>query len=416
MAPVGPVTDRQALALAMQMPTKSFVRQFVAWGGKRTSAPYAFHLNCAMATLAPLLSPQILIDYHGKVPVKWWGTLIGEHGTTYKSTCLEFSEELLLEINDDLVAENVGSWEGQIESVRAQPQQLIIHSDLGAFLEQTSDGYMQNVRTQYLQLWDNRPLGRRLAGSEEGGKIVDHRVSVIGGSTPEQIEESTSSRDWSNGFMSRWCHMAGTAEKPGWERPTGGALNRDFLIERLTYVNSIPALPCAGLTDAAADMHEKFQKALHVAMEKGNSLMRGTYSRAGTLAIRAAILFCADFGGMGESSSWYITPEVLAPAYGLVKLHLQSTAWLLSTVCGTMYQRNRRAFLRLLPESGDAVDLSFIASTLRLEPRRIKDVIDGLEAECAILAVTGSRPESTAYRLRTKGVAMTHGADDANNG
>jgi len=409
----GPVRNVAVVSWVRRLPPKSFIRQYFGWAGRKTAAPFIYHISCALSCIAPLLPPQLNIPSYSAVYPLWWGTLIGEHGTTFKSTCLGFAEDLLLEINPDLVDEPAGSWEGQVESIRSQPTQLIVHSDFGTFLEQTAQGYMRGVRDYYLKLWDCRPIGRRLAGSDSGGKIVDHRVSVIGGVTPEQLEKGTSASDWENGFMSRWCHLAGVPELPGWKRPTGGDKDRKFLVEKLQIINAIPLVPCSGFTPEAAVLHERYQKGLIGAMATGSPLMRGTYSRAGTLALRIAMLLAADFDLIGGASAWVVTPEILRPAYGLVDFHLQTTAWLLATVCSTPYQRQRRSFLAVLPEDGSPVPLSYIAGSLRLEPRKLRDVITGLEAEKAVIAVTNESGEETCYKRMTRAALVTAVRSDA---
>lgn len=402
---VGLVRDADVLRVMHMMPMGSFVRAYTIWAGKKTNAPLIFHPVCALAVIAPLLSPDTYVDYYGRSYAIWWGLMIGEHGSTFKSTCLGFAEDLLVDIDELLVSEDAGSWEGQLESLRVQPTQLITHSDFGTFLAQTKQSYMRPLREFYLRLWDCRPVGRRLAKAGEG-PVKKPRASVLGGVTPEQVEQHTDEDVWSSGYMSRWFLALGVAERPSWKapaKPIDSDAARLQLLEMLKRIKAAPDTKFAGIRPDVMKKHVDWQMWLAKEMKAGHPLLRGTYSRAATLTLRLAMLLEADYGELGRKSSWFINMNTWEPAYQMVRWHIKSAAWLIESVCTNCYQRNRRAFLAALYPDGRPTPPSKLAATLRLEPRALQAVITGLQAERTIELAHENVGDEGGYRLMAGG-------------
>lgn len=415
-------TEKEVAEALCELPQDSFVRAYCRWAAANTAAPLIFHVNVALALLAVQAHDDFAVEYGGQFRLVWWAMLVGGAGDTYKSTSVFYGVDTLTPVAPQRLALDAGSWEGLLEMLALEPRQLMVHDDFEDFLKRTrGNGYQAPIRSKYLQLWNCRRVSRKLTSKKQGGadEVVQEqpRASFLVGVTPDQIEGNTDDSDWSgNGFASRWCITAGVRERPAFTLP-GGRLPdaRQWLVDRIGGIGDLTPTPCAGLTDDALRLLEGLKGWLAKKQADAPRLVRGTYSRANALAVRAAALLSLDCGEAGRASCWRIGTREMRFAIRLVGWHLRGVDFLSDFICSNDYQRKRRKVLDCLPENGGVVQRSEIARKCRYSPRDLRDVLEGLQEERTIVLCSSSNGTEQTYCRNVPGAGelAAHAAADS---
>lgn len=404
-------TEAVVLAALRDLPADSFLRQYCRWAGSNTSAPIVYHVNAGLSLLAVCAADAFSVEYAGRFRFIWWGMIVGEHGDSFKTTAVNYAEDLLRRVAPQRVGADAGSWEGLVESL-AEPwsRQLIFHGEFGSWLAKTSGrGYLSPMREQYLKLWDCREVGRRLART--GTVIAEPRVSILAAANPSELERHTDENDYNNGFMSRWCILGGKRERAPITLPGGRGHDLYlWLVDRLTDIHEITPTTWVGLDDDALALFEQWGTWAADHRDKVPRLLVGTLARSNALIIRAAALLSLDFGEAGRVGTWRIGAPAMRFAIRLAGWHLQSLETLIGSICATTYQRNRRAVLDVVPEDGTSVPRSLLARRTRLSPRDLRDVLEGLQEERTVFMAEGGDGAEAWY---ARAVVRNAGAREA---
>ena len=315
------ITEKQA-ALAVPQ-HDGFIRRYVEYAADSTDAPLSYHLGVALTTLSATVPPNLGLWFAGStLYAPLWVLLVGRSGRDRKSTAIKIGTAILRDVDPFLLGDKPGSTEGLIESLAAQPTQLVAYSEFGEFLSKTQRGYLNPMKNLYTDLWDNEPQQRRLANRVTN--VDAPRLSLLAGVTPAYLDRYSEEPDWTGGFMSRWACIHATRERDIIEPPFL-AEQREKLVQMLTERKDVPdAGTCRGFDADAGDRWREWFGGLSARHATVTEIKSGAMARAPIFAIKVALLYAYDFGRAGKDLEWLITMRELEPAIAFAELHINS--------------------------------------------------------------------------------------------
>lgn len=390
------ITDKAALKA---VPPEGLIRDYCKYALKQNSAPLAYHLLSAYVGLGSLIHSDFairVIDPQRPLRPTLWGKIVGPSGGD-KSRSIEVLCSLLREVQPLILGSVPGSSEGLFDSVEQEPRQLITISDLGGFYAKTNSGYAEPIRDELLTYYDCIEVQRRLANGNDK-RIENPRLSLLGAITPAHLEHYTDFKHWSGGFASRWVTVIATGDRFVPVAEPMDALWR-HLIETWTVHSETEYGDCVSFTPEAMKLWLKVARGLHDRTRDAGSKVGAAYSRMGVTAVRCAAICAISMGRAKVQEPWLLDEECLFRGLNIAQFQRMSTEWALRDLCVTGYQRNRRELLEYIHSAvsdptlrrpNPARMLSEISRHMRLQPRTLQDLLQGLEQEGSIVRLTAN--------------------------
>jgi len=133
------LTESEQTRLREMSPT--FVDRYVAWAKSRGDAAWQYHQVGAICILSSLLSGVVkLPTSFGVIVPNLWFMILADTTLTRKSTAMDMTMELLLDVEPDAVLATDGSLEGLLQSLSARP------SRPGVFWRDEFSGLLEMIR------------------------------------------------------------------------------------------------------------------------------------------------------------------------------------------------------------------------------------------------------------------------------
>lgn len=379
------ISEQQALAV---MPAQGFVRHYVEYAMYLTDAPAAFHLGTAVALLSTLIPPELSFRYGGKNYGVNYVMLVGASGDARKSAAMSIGTDLLRQAGG-VFMRDPQSEKGLLLELAAEPQQLLVYSELGSFLKGTQQGsHKDTLRMKLIDLWDCTPQTYKAGGTQI--EIEAPRMSLLGGVAPHLLMSSTTEEDWSSGFLNRWIILTAKRERLLSPPPIQGWPDREkALVEYLRGLQARPIGPCIAWHADALDWWREWDKAIlkTYASAVGES-RSGFLSRTSSIALRIAMAYSIDFGEASRAGggAWSLGLDVLIPACQLAELHLRSAIYIMENSMLSAAAREQRAVLDAVGD--DALTLGGILRRVRpkMDKKQVIRIVDTLVEAQAIFA------------------------------
>lgn len=209
------ITEQEAV---WATPPSGWVRDYMAFAIKQTTAPAGYHLANALALLSVTTPTSYGTSYAGDLYGNIYVLLVGRSGDDQKSSALGIGKKILYAMQDQLgvpvIGKQPGSTEGLVDSLVVQPRQIIYYSEFGAFLSkaQKKGSYFEPMKAYYTDLWDCQPIDRLKANNVVISQ-PNPRLSLAAGVSLPFLEQHTEAHDWTGGFMGRWAVIYSRRER-----------------------------------------------------------------------------------------------------------------------------------------------------------------------------------------------------------
>ena len=379
------IHEAQAIAFLQSLPEGSFVRNWAHYATFCTDAPVVYHIGCALAGLAAVAPPSLMLSMGQKTYGTIWMMLVGESGTTKKTTAINLMEDAIRAVCPLRQGSLHGSVQSFYEGLESEPIQLVVYGEFGVFLSQSAQkgSPLAPLRDAWMGAWDCRDIPYKTV--KKMRHVRDPRFSLLVGCAPGLLEENTTSFDWENGFTSRWTILYSFRERCI-VIPRGHQVSHDWCITRLAalFAGGNGIQPCQAITPEAADYYDRWFRQFQdlCASATTRSWAKSPMARVHTVALKAAILLSFDFGAASramDGRAWALElPEMIA-GIAFAELHLASMLGVVGGIGGSIFGRARRAVMATLTQ-GPLLLGEIIARCQPEIPK--KQVIDILDSTC----------------------------------
>lgn len=202
------------------MANSSFLRAYEAEMGTFTDAPDIYHRASACAIFGALLTRyKYRVVLNTGVPPRWtnlWVLLVGDSGNSRKSTALGMANEVLMRVDEAMLAPTDGSPEGFLQFlVRRHNAELnnascvLVSSEFANMLASMRKSYAEQTKTLLMELYDVLPVYKRALAKQQW-EIPRPRVSLFGAIATELLPSMSDQNDWLGGFFSRCLFIPAT--------------------------------------------------------------------------------------------------------------------------------------------------------------------------------------------------------------
>lgn len=380
------ITEVQALAA---LPPAGFLRQYCAYAARQTTAPLAYHIGVGLSLMAVTCPISYGARYAVDQRPNLFVMLAGRSGDDQKSTAIQIGREILFAARPELIGDQPGSWEGQIQSLSVQPRQLLIYPEMGKLLASTQRGYMEPYKAVLTDLADATPqqrvLAKKKAGEESTIRVDNPRLSLLGACSLPFLERHTEAVDWTGGFLGRFFLIFAARERVDpW--PYGSDAGQAELVAWIAeHAAADTAGWCLGPTSSARVTWNNWFRDVHA--RQLPELVAGARTRAPVMALKVALLLGWDYGTADLGMPWQIDHNVLEPAIAIAELYLQSVCALSERLAEHPEARTRRTVLEALTV-GVPTTLGHILTTTKFKRKSLMEVLDGLVEERALQRLT----------------------------
>jgi len=299
----------------------SFIERYITWARQVGDAAVQYHEAGAFILLSSFLAGSVrLPTRYGSISPNLWFMILADTTLTRKSTAMDLSVDLMLEIDDSLLLATDGSIEGFMQNLSTRPGQvsLFLRDEFTGFMDQMSHkDYMSGFKEFLTKLYDGRTQKRLLRKEEV--TIRDPRLILFAGGIRSKMQRIVTHEDIESGFMPRFVFITADSD-PSRVRPLGppeettdngraeilSELRQIAAAHRKTQpilfggkvVGERPAVTDAALTGPAWDRYNVVEQTLtQLGVDAGEELrdiMVPMYVRLAVSILKAAILLAAS--------------------------------------------------------------------------------------------------------------------------
>tara|TARA_R110002060_G_C2119733_1_gene98655 strand:- start:67 stop:1248 length:1182 start_codon:yes stop_codon:yes gene_type:complete len=360
------------------LPDSSWLRNYCRYASNQTTAPLAYHLGTGLALLSSTVPLDGKMRYAGDLCCTQYSMLVGRSGEDQKSTAMKIGKEIMFDAAPTTFGNRPGSFEGLIDGLANQPQQLLMYYEMGVLLASTTGGYLEALKALYTDLWDGTPQQRAKA-NDNLIKVDQPRVSIIGACAVPYLENYTKPHDWTGGFLGRWMIFYAQRERTDPD-PIGNTQGRSYLVEDLRQLAEGDDFGhCAGLSQHAYQMWSDWFFDLD--SRPIPSLIAGIRSRVPTMVRKICLILAWEQALAFGKRSWEIDETLLSAAIAFGELHLKSILGLATRIDPHHDARLRRQVLQCLPNIGDTTSLADILRTTKFRRSTIMETLETLLIE-----------------------------------
>ena len=343
------ITEQRVRSLIEQLPTNSWLRQYIVYASQQTTSPAAYHLACGLGCLSALAPSHIGIQFAAwPLRPNFYTVLVGRSGDDQKSTATHIARAVIQMANPLILQPNPVSPEGLEESIASQNKQTLIYSEFGYFLTQTKTGYGEGLKTKITDLWDCSPIGRRKSKAEDTVIVKDPRLSIMAACALPFLSEHTNAEDWTGGFLGRWFMIHAHRERmdsfPGRGKRTEAP---NVLAGALGTKSHHPHYFCGGLTEDAFQIWDEWFADLN--NRKLPKIIAGLKSRCPTHALRVILLLAYDLNYTMDHS-WKIDTRLVELGITITEMYIDSLISISENLEPDEDSRTRKKIIEYLNE------------------------------------------------------------------
>jgi hypothetical protein len=343
-----------------------------------------------MSVLSAIAGHQLTFEWAGvETNTNLYTMLVGRSGHARKTTAIRHGRKIIQAVHAEVLGAQPGSDEGLVDSLAGQPDQLIIYAEFSEFLAKSAKGYLNPVRTRFVDVFDGNKIARQKAGGKAKSVVCDHpRLSLLVGATPIHLEEHTTASDWSGGFMSRFCIVEGTRKKSLKIPPLMDPVKFNKAVKSLRERKAKPVGKFGGFEKAAMDRYVAFTDQFESfgLTNKQTEVERGLTDRLGFHVLKYATLFAYDLG-LTTKNGYTIPDEAMKPAVQLGSILFNSAQELAPRITQTEDQRNRRRVLDVVDTSEGYISIGDIITGTKIQKNKLNPVLESLACEGRIEVV-----------------------------
>lgn len=181
---------------------------------KSPMAPEIFHETVALHCVSSVLGRNISYERGAKtVYPNIWAVVLGPSGTSKKSTALDYGHSMLTTVAHEMQIADCGSVEGLIAELAEQSSNGIcqVWASQDEFSRVVTGmkkkDYLSDLKDVYMQLYDGKPLSRRLVKTNY--RVDPVYMTFISATTPSRLSSILDASDLEDGFLSRFLLVYG---------------------------------------------------------------------------------------------------------------------------------------------------------------------------------------------------------------
>lgn len=396
------------------LPPTGFVRSYVEYASNCTDANVAYHLAGALTCLTQAVPIDYCVPYASPLWGNMFSLIVGDSSKSRKTASINIARRVMHDAINGCIGETPGSQEGLYESLRSQQRMVVLYGEFGEFLAKAEEGYLMSLKTAYTNLWDGIPIGRALAKTRKGS-IDNPRLSLLCGVATDLLERHTEQADWTGGFLARFLTLHAEPEREFATPPIDDFAKRTAVTQHLRQLATAgnPPGPCLWLDAAGEKMWNDWYESMRPMRTGANRRVAAACSRTTSIAAKTALLLAWDIGQARSGQPWHVGTTELESALKIADLHLKSVLELGERITGSRDMRDRALVLRFISEM--PTPIGYVIRQSDLLKRRVKEIIDTLLEERAIVSVTVGQEQcyQKTPHLQAALVSMAEGIDSA---
>lgn len=195
-----------------------WIERYVEFGRSRSpAAPVQYHEVVALFVLGTVVGPKVYMHLaSGKLYTHLWPMLLGNSGTTKKSTCMDFAVDMLQEIMPDAQIVESFNVEGLVDELNEHTEAGVAHiytvqDEFGRLLGDLKfKDYMKGLKDVMMKLYDGKPPGRRTRKVQARFKQV--YMTMLAGTTEQRLFDLLTRSDIEDGFWPRLFPVQGVGD------------------------------------------------------------------------------------------------------------------------------------------------------------------------------------------------------------
>ncbi|MDA2931201.1 YfjI family protein [Acidobacteria bacterium AH-259-O06] len=200
-------------------PHKGFIKDYLRWAVPRTEAPLGFHLAAAIVGLGIILGRKCKIvvgdlTFHPNI----YSVSVGISTLVRKTHAINMLRRILqkvkkiLKLPHGFFLADDGTPEGLLTELHKKKSGIKAFQEFGDFLKQTKKrDYLGGFAGLFTELYDC-PEAYSKQLSQDGFKIKEPFLCILGATTREWLVEGMSESDIQSGFLARFLLFPGNEE------------------------------------------------------------------------------------------------------------------------------------------------------------------------------------------------------------
>jgi hypothetical protein len=235
------ISDEELASIAH---IRTFVDRYYDWAKGVGDAAPQYHIAGAFTCLSAILSGKVALPTSfGEVVPNLWFMILADTTLTRKSTAMDMSIDLLVEIDPDAIMATDGSLEGLMQSLSMRPGRpsVFLRDEFTGLLESmTKKDYMAGMPEMLTKLYDGKYAKRLLR--KDVIEIKDPRLILFAGGIKSRTQQLLTLEHVSSGFMPRFIFITAESDVKR-VKPTGPPIQRDLrerqaLLDELTELHN----------------------------------------------------------------------------------------------------------------------------------------------------------------------------------
>lgn len=178
------------------------------------AAPLIYHEVSALFVLSTIVGPKVYMHLaSGKVYSTIWPMLLGDSGTTKKSTCMDMAADILQEVMPENQIVESFNVEGLVDELNEHAENGVAHvfavqDEFGRLLsDMRTKDYMKSLKDVMMKLYDGKPPGRRTR--KVNARFKEVYFTFLAGTTEKRLFELLDRSDVEDGFWPRLFPVRG---------------------------------------------------------------------------------------------------------------------------------------------------------------------------------------------------------------
>jgi hypothetical protein len=298
----------------------TFVERYSEWARSLGDAAPQYHQAGAFVALSSILAGRVrLPTSFGTIIPNLWFMILADTTLTRKTTAMDISMDMIVDIDPDCILATDGSIEGLMRAMSLRPGRpsVFLRDEFSGLLEQmTKKDYMSGMPELLTKLYDGKMQKRVL--SKETIEVREPILIMFAGGIKNKVTSLLTTEQVSSGFMPRFIFITAESDisrlkplgPPSTRMVNNGEAIKNELTDIFTFYSKMTTITIkslqlkeetqkhfeAKLTDEAWIRYNELETAM---LEMGISakhpdLMTPTYDRLSKSILKAAVLLAAS--------------------------------------------------------------------------------------------------------------------------
>lgn len=198
------LTDAEK-GIVQQLP-ETFIDRYVKWAKTVGDAAEQYHVAGAFVALSSILAGSLrLPTSFGAILPNLWFLLLADTTLTRKSTAMELSMDVVMEVDDSILMATDGSLEGLMTALQARAgiPSVFMRDEFTGLVEQMhKKDYMAGLPEFFAKVYDGRIMKRMLRKEEI--TVKDPRFIIFGGGIRSKFTRIINYSHVESGFLPRF--------------------------------------------------------------------------------------------------------------------------------------------------------------------------------------------------------------------